>query len=268
MHHNTNDQLRLAKATGKQMRFLKDNFRTCYTYQGGYDALLAYQNAHSFWSKNMGTRPREKSLYSEISLLKGGNYGRIVPGFRNDIFDHIESWRFRDKRGAVFTISHPYLPPDKIHRAIESQPLMDGLDYRVFESKYDWYIPGVTSLVIVGRPDVLNQLAYPWEEDLPGSDPESEYFHIIEQAQEVILDTLFDAMNNPSVYKNKNGGVGETILLGTVQRELEPGFWGSPYDCAIAILRQKCLVVQVMGEGLFYAPSIVAYKLRRGEDLK
>lgn len=221
------------------MRFLKDNFRTCYTYQGEYDALLAYQNANSFWSENIDIRPREKSLDGENALIKGGNYGRIGRGFRNDIFRFIEYWRFKGQKGSVFTISHPCLPPDKIHEAIERQSLMDGLDYRVFESKYDWCIPGVTSLVMVGRPDVLNQLAYPWKKDLPGSDLESEYFHVIEQAQGVILDTLFDAMNNPSVYKNENRGVGETTLLGAVQRELEPGFWGSPYDCAIEILRQN-----------------------------
>ena len=189
-------------------------------------------------------------------------------GFRMDIFDHIESWNFRDQRGAVFTISHPYSAPDEIHRAIKNQPLMDGLDYQVFDSKYDWYIPSVTSLVIVSRPDVLNQLVYPWEKDLPGSAPESEYFHHIEHAQKVILDTLFDAMNDPSVYKNKNGGVGETTLLGAVLEVFESIDASSYYDCAIKILIQKCLVVRVMGGGLFYAPSIVAYKLYRGEYLK
>ena len=77
MHHNTNDPLRLAKATEKQIRFLKNNFTTC-DPSLGYDALLAYQNADSFWSANIDTRPRRKSLYSEISLFKGGNYGRTV----------------------------------------------------------------------------------------------------------------------------------------------------------------------------------------------
>ena len=149
------------------MHRLTSNFRTCYTLTDGYDGYLAYQNAYSFWGTNAETRPREKRLRDLESVADGGNYQDHKSGRTaidsHPIMDHVEHWRLRHVRRAPFLISHPYLKPDDVHEKVKENPLPSGLDYRVLDPKFDWYIPGSTSLVFVGRPDVLEKLIYEWK---------------------------------------------------------------------------------------------------------
>ena len=256
------------------LRRFTSNFRTCYTLSDGYDGYLAYQNAYSFWGTNSNTRPREDELRDLECVVDGGNYqdhksGRtLIDSHR--IMDHVEHWRLRDVRRAPFLISHPYLDPEHIHENVEIDPLPSGLDYRVLNPKFDWYIPGVTSLVFVGRPDVLDKLIYEWHAlpmigsaatiGIDSSSADAEFLKTVEQAEEVIMDTLIGCVISGKV--NASGGVAETVLENAVFREAERGFWdGDPFKPAINNLRKNSLVVKV--EGPFYAPSIIAWKQKR-----
>ena len=186
--------------------------------------------------------------------------------------DHVEHWRLRNLRRAPFLISHPYLDPADVHEKVKEEPLPSGLDYRVLSPKFDWYIPSTTSLVFVGRPDVLDKLIYEWQH-LPmiGSaatvsidtySTDAEFLKAVKQAEEVIMDMLFRCVKSGNV--NEFGGVGETILESAVFGASERGFLdGDPFKPAIDNLRKNSLVVRIEGPGFFYAPSIVAWKSGR-----
>lgn len=255
------------------MRRLTSNFRTCDTLPDGYDGYLAYQNAYSFWGTNGNTRPREKELRDLESVVDGGNYQDHKSGrtliVNHRIMDHVEHWRLTGVRRAPFLISHPHLAPEHIHETVRENPLPTGLDYRVLDPKFDWYIPGNTSLIFVGRPDVLDSLVYEWQV-LPmigtaatisiGDYPtNAEFLKVVEQAEQVIMDTLFRCVISNEV--NAFGGVGETVLENAVFRDSERGFWDrDPFKPAINNLRKNSLVVKVEGPGRFYTPSIIAWK--------
>ena len=260
------------------MRRLTSNFRTCSTLPDGYDGYLAYQNAYSFWGTNSNISPREVELSDLESVVDGGNYQDHKHGrtaiCNHRIMDHVEHWRLRNVRRAPFLISHPYLDPEHIHENVKIDPLPSGLDYRVLAPKFDWYIPGTTSLVFVGRPDVLDKLIYEWQAlPLIGSattisidtySADAEFLKAIEQAEEVIMDTLFGCVISDEF--NVSGGVGETILEGRVFSKVKKGFTGgNPFKPAINNLRKNSLVVNVEGPGLFYTPSIIAWK-QKGES--
>ena len=260
------------------MRRLTSNFRTCYTLTDNYDGYLAYQNAYSFWGTNSDTRPRETHLSDLESVVDGGNYQDHKSGrtaIKNHrIMDHVEHWRLRNLRRAPFLISHPYLAPADVHEKVKENPLPPGLDYRVLDPKFDWYIPGTTSLVFVGRPDVLDKLIYEWQAlpligsaatiSIDTSSTDAEFLKAIERAEEAIMDSLFRCVISGKV--NASAGVGETILENAVFRDSERGFWGGdPFKPAINNLRKNSLVVNVEGPGLFYTPSIIAWK-QKGES--
>ena len=256
------------------MRRLTSNFRTCDTFSGGYDGHLAYQNAYAFWNTNINNIKHRKSQLRDLEgVVDGGNYQDHKSGrthiYDHRIMDHVEHWRLENTQRAPFLISHPYLDPEDVHQEVKENPLPAGLDYRVLDPKFDWYIPGTTSLVFVGRTDVLEELIYEWQ-NLPmiGSattfsvDPYStdqEFLKTVEQAEEVIMDTLFRSINAGQV--NAFGGIGETVLENAVVLASEPGFLGEDlFKPAIDNLRKNALVVQIEGPGLFYAPSIIAWK--------
>ena len=261
-----------SKAT---MRRLTSNFRTCYTLSDGYDGYLAYQNAYSFWGTNSDTRPRETHLSDLESVVDGGNYqdhksGRTAID-NHRIMDHVEHWRLRNIRRAPFLISHPYFAPADVHEKVKENPLLPGLDYRVLDPKFDWYTPGTTSLVFVGRPDVLDKLIYEWQAlpmigtaatiSIDTYSADAEFLKAIEQAEEVIMDTLFKCVKLGDT--DAFSGVEEAILEGAVFRLVEGHSWiDDPFRPAIDNLRKNALVVKVEGPGRFYAPSIIAWKQR------
>ena len=116
----------------------------------------------------------------------------------------------------------------------------------MLDPKFDWYIPGVTSLVFVGRPDVLDSLVYEWQSLSSIGSAKTTRFEdytdeSVEHAKQVIIDTLFEQVKAGKA--NKFGGVGEVILKGAVLSEVDTSFMGvDPFQPAINNLRKNSLV--------------------------
>lgn len=139
----------------------------------------AYRN-HNGYNSNCA--------FFDKSLLEAfcRNNPHIVPAKRNSNFllshsgsalDHVEKWRIESSRknDDAFFVSHPYredgevdkdeYQKQRITRSIRSHPFskafsLSDLEYQIKNggTSRSWYYPGGTSLLVIGKPHILNTI--------------------------------------------------------------------------------------------------------------
>ena len=133
--------------------------------------LSRFQNFQNFLDENPNVVPLNEGgdgLHCQKHILKGGQwrcqiYGRECPQFgETKLWKHYHAIRLKGVRKSIFVATHPYFKSqDYLSKSSEglSGKLLQGLTAKIYHESKSWYYPEVTSLILIGRDDILDLLS-------------------------------------------------------------------------------------------------------------
>ena len=133
-----------------------------------------FQNFQNFLDENshMNVVPLSNGgygLHCQKHILIGGQWrcqiqGRECPQIgETKLWDHSHAMRLKGISKSIFVATHPYWKSQDYlsHESLEglSGKLLQGLTANIYHESKSWYYPEVTSLILIGRPDILDLLS-------------------------------------------------------------------------------------------------------------
>lgn len=132
-----------------------------------------FQNFQNFLDENnhMNVVPWSNGgsgLHCQKHILRGGRWrchiqGRECPQFgETKLWDHCHAMRLKGISKSIFVATHPYFKSqDYLSESLEelSGKLLIGLIANVYHESKSWYYPDRTSLILIGRDDILDRLS-------------------------------------------------------------------------------------------------------------
>ena len=132
-----------------------------------------FQNFQNFLDENkhMNIVPLEEGgegLHCQKHIRRGGRWrcqiqGRECPQFgEQKLWDHRHAMRLTGISKSIFVATHPYFKSQDYlsHKSLEelSEKLLQGLTAKIYHESKSWYYPEATSLILIGRDNILDLL--------------------------------------------------------------------------------------------------------------
>lgn len=133
-----------------------------------------FQNFQNFLDENkhMNIVPLKEGgdgLHCQKHILIGGQWrcqiqGRECPRFgETKLWRNSHAMRLKGLSKSIFVATHPYWKSQDYlsHESLEglSGKLLQGLTANIYHESKSWYYPEATSLILIGRDDILDLLS-------------------------------------------------------------------------------------------------------------